>query len=65
VTLPALAVGYRADLEYRYEVAAIALTWVTPITGGPLAHPVVPPHGNASAGGSPPPLPRRRPPLPR
>jgi hypothetical protein len=36
VALPALAVGYGADLEYRYEVAAIALTWVTLIAGGIL-----------------------------
>jgi hypothetical protein len=46
--LPALAVGYRADLEYRYEVAAIGLTWVTLIAGGPLLtrwfrHPGTPP----------------------
>lgn len=36
VALPALALGYRADLAYRYEVAAIALTWVTLIAGGLL-----------------------------
>ena len=36
VALPVLAVAYRADLEYRYEVAAIALTWVTLIAGGVL-----------------------------
>ena len=36
VALPALAVGYGADLECRYEVAAIALTWVTLIAGGIL-----------------------------
>lgn len=34
--LPALAVTYRADLEYRYEVAAIAFTWITLIVGGLL-----------------------------
>lgn len=36
VALPALAVAYGADLEYRYEVAAIALTWLTLIPGGVL-----------------------------
>lgn len=36
VALPALAVVYGADLEYRYEVVAIALTWVTLIIGGIL-----------------------------
>ena len=34
--LPALAVTYGADLEYRYEVAAIAVTWITFIVGGLL-----------------------------
>ena len=34
--LPALAVAYGADLEYRYEVAAIAVTWITFIVGGML-----------------------------
>ena len=34
--LPALAVAYRADLEYRYEVAAIAFTWITMVVGGLL-----------------------------
>jgi hypothetical protein len=34
--LPALAVAYGADLEYRYEVAAIAVTWITVIVGGLL-----------------------------
>jgi hypothetical protein len=34
--LPALAVAYGADLEYRYEVAAIAVTWITFIVGGLL-----------------------------
>lgn len=29
VALPALVGIYRADLEYRYEVAAIALVWIT------------------------------------
>ncbi len=36
VGLPALAVAYGVDLEYRYEVAAIAVTWITFIVGGPL-----------------------------
>jgi hypothetical protein len=36
VALPALAVAYRADLEYRYEVPAIILTWVPTIAGGIL-----------------------------
>jgi hypothetical protein len=36
IALPVLAVVYGADLEYRYEVAAIALTWVTLIAGGVL-----------------------------
>lgn len=36
LALPALAVVYGTDLEYRYEVAAIALTWVTLIAGGIL-----------------------------
>lgn len=36
VALPALAVVYGTGLEYRYEVAAIALTWVTLIVGGSL-----------------------------
>ena len=48
VAVPALAVGYRAELEYRYEVAAIGLTWVTLIPGGLLLtrwfrHTVTPP----------------------
>jgi hypothetical protein len=34
--LPALAITYSADLEYRYEVAAIAVTWITFIVGGLL-----------------------------
>ena len=34
--LPMLAVTYGADLEYRYEVAAIAVTWLTLIVGGLL-----------------------------
>ena len=34
--LPALAITYGADLEYRYEVAAIAVTWITFIVGGLL-----------------------------
>jgi hypothetical protein len=34
--LPALAITYGADLEYRYEVAAIAVTWITLIVGGLL-----------------------------
>jgi hypothetical protein len=33
-TLPVLAGLYRSDLEYRYEVAAITLTWITLITAG-------------------------------
>ena len=36
--LPALAIVYRADLEYRYEVAAIAVTWITLIVGGLLLY---------------------------
>jgi hypothetical protein len=36
VTLPVLAVRYGTDLEYRYEVAAMALTWLTLIAGGVL-----------------------------
>lgn len=36
VALPALAIAYRADLEYRYEVAAISVTWITLIVGGLL-----------------------------
>lgn len=36
IALPVLAIVYGSDLEYRYEVAAIALTWVTLITGGIL-----------------------------
>jgi hypothetical protein len=48
VGLPALAVTYGADLEYRYEVAAIAVTWITFIVGGLLlfrwfGHTVTPP----------------------
>lgn len=48
VALPALAVAYRADLEYRYEVTAIALTWITVIAAGLLLarwfrHTVAPP----------------------
>lgn len=34
--LPALAITFGADLEYRYEVAAIAVTWITFIVGGVL-----------------------------
>lgn len=34
--LPALAITYGADLEYRYEVAAIAVFWITAIVGGVL-----------------------------
>ena len=36
IALPALAIAYGTDLEYRYEVAAIALTWVTLIPGAIL-----------------------------
>ena len=36
IALPVLAVVYGTDLEYRYEVAAIALTWITLIPGGIL-----------------------------
>ncbi len=36
LALPVLAVLYGADLEYRYEVAAIALTWVTLMASGIL-----------------------------
>ena len=36
IVLPVLAVVYGTDLEYRYEVAAIALTWITLIPGGIL-----------------------------
>ena len=32
----ALATIYRAELDYRFEVAAIGLTWLTLITGGLL-----------------------------
>jgi len=46
--LPALAITFGADLEYRYEVAAIAVTWITFIVGGLLlfrwfGNPVTPP----------------------
>ncbi|SNY59091.1 hypothetical protein [Paractinoplanes atraurantiacus] len=34
--LPLFAVAYGADLEARYEVAAIGLTWLTLIVGGIL-----------------------------
>lgn len=34
--LPALAAAYGAELDYRYEVAAIALFWVALITGSVL-----------------------------
>lgn len=36
LALPTLAVVYGVDLEYRYEVAGIAITWVTLIVGGIL-----------------------------
>lgn len=36
IALPALAIAYGTGLEYRYEVAAIALTWVTLIPGAIL-----------------------------
>ena len=36
IVLPVLAFVYGTDLEYRYEVAAIALTWITLIPGGIL-----------------------------
>lgn len=36
IALPVLAVVYGTDLEYRYEVAGIALTWVTLIASGIL-----------------------------
>ena len=36
VALPTLAILNGADLEYRYEVTAMALTWLTLITGGIL-----------------------------
>jgi hypothetical protein len=34
--LPAFAITYGADLEYRYEVGAISVTWLTLIAGGLL-----------------------------
>lgn len=36
LALPVLAALYGTDLDYRYEVAAIALTWITLIVGGVL-----------------------------
>jgi hypothetical protein len=36
LALVVLALVYRSDLEYRYEVAAIAIDWLTLIAGGVL-----------------------------
>ncbi|GIE00214.1 hypothetical protein Adu01nite_15640 [Paractinoplanes durhamensis] len=36
VALPSLALRYGSDLEYRFEVAAITLTWITLIAAGVL-----------------------------
>lgn len=36
VALPAFAAGYGGDLDYRYEVTGIGLTWVTLVVGGVL-----------------------------